>query len=149
MLDFEALLNKNAAEVKPDSPLPVGTWKLKGIGANKNPGTETMKPTISFGYVAVAPQEDVDPSETADEAWMGRRVWKRFYVEGEGDVANVVKHIAKHGIEVTDGRTVAELLEAFGKVKPVIFAHAGVRVYTNKDGEQVAETVLKDFAAAS
>ena len=145
--NFEELLSKNATEVKPDAPLPTGTWKLKGIGATKSAGTETQKPSISFGYTPVAPQDDVDPAEVADEAWMGRRLWKRFTVESEGDVANVVKHAAKHGIDLV-GKSVGDVLESFGKVKPVIFAAVGIRNWTNKDGEIVTENTLKDFAAA-
>ena len=63
-VNFQAILSKQAATIEKPKPLPVGSYlcntpkipEFKAVGKDETPCAE-------FGFVVLAPTEDVDPTE--------------------------------------------------------------------------------------
>ena len=146
--DFEALLDSSFEAVPEPKPIPVGTWKLKGVAAKTKEGTTAEDANkVMFVYKPVEPQEDVDEDEVAAEDWKGESCFQTFDIAKASDMKQVERHLAKHGIS-TEGTTIKKALAEFTKKKPEVYAEVSHRGYTDKNtGEPKTATNLRNFVA--
>lgn len=142
--NFEALLDTATENLPEPKPIPVGTWKLKGVIAKtKEADTADEANKIMFVYKPVEPQEDVDSDEAAAGEWKGESAFQTFNIVKDGDMKQVVAHLAKHGINAA---TVKEGLAVFTKSKPEVFAEVTNRTYTDRNtGQPKIATNLRNF----
>lgn len=141
--DFESILNRSMDEVQEPGLYPTGTWLVRNVGGlvrRDDKGREI----VILTYVAVEPQDDVDPDElaAAGNSFEGNKLWYRRIIETNDDAFKLKKFIAMHGVEIKGKSYEEGIRELRGRE---IFAYVGTRTY-ERQGDMVVENTLMQFA---
>jgi len=81
MASFEEILKRPASEIKPPPAYPVGTYHCL-VDGPPTPGKSSQKQTdfLQFKFKILAPMQDVNAREAAEQQIVGKFVTQDFYI---------------------------------------------------------------------
>lgn len=146
---YDDLMNMSWDEIPDTKVLPVGTWRLRGKSVSyKEAKDGDSNPYFMFVYTPQEPGEDVDADDLmelgADYVLSNNKVFFRMWVEGPSDMKAVMRHLAKHGIDVESGN-IGDSLKAFKGTE--VMAELTQRTFTDNSGDERVENDAQKFAA--
>ena len=148
--DYADILNRSFEDLDKEKLLPVGGYLLKGKSASLFPPREEgQSARMVFFYTVKEPMDNVDETELAalgegydfGENEVSYQIW----VEKGRDWAKVRKHLAKHGLDVSDKVTIADALKEFRGTE--VAGEIDLDTYTTQAGDE--ETKNKIVAVSA
>lgn len=146
--DYNEILDRSWDELPPVQLAPDGSYLLRGRNAAYIPGKDTSDKVL-FSYNVKAPLEDVDPDELAelgDYDITQNRVTYTMWVEDGADWDAVRKHMALHGMDLSDYKSIRESIKAFRGFEIIAYLTANSYV-VKSTGETKTENKPSKFAA--
>lgn len=125
-VDFNALLDKQADEVRPPEPLPFGTYTFMVRGKEYGTSTQKHTPYVRFFLKPQSPDADVDTEALSGVDLSTKELRDDFYLT-EAAMFRLKNFIEACGIETT-GRKMLDLVNSVEGA----FVKAHVKIVPNK-----------------
>lgn len=146
--NYSDIMKQQWADIPEPQLLPVGSWRLRLRNASFVPAKEEgQNSKFLFFYVPQEPMDDVDETALAalGEGYdiAENDVVHTIWVERKRDFDKVRKHLAKHGIEVSDDESIESTLTRARNAE--VIAYVNQRSFQTKNGETVNENTPTQF----
>lgn len=81
MANFEEILNRPSADIKPPEAYPVGTYHCL-VDGPPTPGKSSQKQTdfLQFKFKILSPMQDVDAAKAAEMQIVGKTISNDYYI---------------------------------------------------------------------